>query len=197
MGFIEKVVSLMNGSPEQETGSGPATPKEAAQVQASPQDAPADAAQEAVQQPKTYTQEELETLLADKKKEWQEEREAEEQERIRNLPEAKRLKREQISKDDKIAQLEAELNRRDLQAEIIAKLDERRLPVSIAELVQYGDRESTMQSLDKLMGVFENAVQEGVMLRLRGKTPEGSYRVVGYETGSDIFARTFADAFKK
>ena len=197
MGFIEKVVSLMNGSPEQETGSVPAAPEEAAQVQASPQDAPADAAQEAVQQPKTYTQEELETLLADKKKEWQEEREAEEQERIRNLPEAERLKREQISKDDKIAQLEAELNRRDLQAEIIAKLDERRLPVSIAELVQYRDRESTMQSLDKLMGVFENAVQEGVMLRLRGKTPEGSYRVVGYETGSDIFARTFADAFKK
>lgn len=197
MGFIEKVVSLMNGSPEQETGSVPATPEEAAQVQPPAQDTPADAAQEAVQQPKTYTQEELETLLADKKKEWQEEREAEEQERIRNLPEAERLKREQISKDDKIAQLEAELNRRDLQAEIIAKLDDRRLPASIAELVQYGDRESTMQSLDKLMGVFENAVQEGVMLRLRGKTPEGSYRVVGYETGSDIFARTFADAFKK
>lgn len=197
MGFIEKVVSLMNGSPEQETGSGPATPEEAAQVQPPAQDTPADAAQEAVQQPKTYTQEELETLLADKKKEWQEEREAEEQERIRNLPEAERLKREQISKDDKIAQLEAELTRRDLQAEVIAKLDERRLPASIAELVQYRDRESTMQSLDKLMGVFENAVQEGVMLRLRGKTPEGSYRVVGYETGSDIFARTFADAFKK
>lgn len=93
--------------------------------------------------------------------------------------------------------MEAELTRRDLQAEVIAKLDERRLPASIAELVQYRDRESTMQSLDKLMGVFENAVQEGVMLRLRGKTPEGSYRVAGYETGSDIFARTFADAFKK
>lgn len=140
MGFIEKVVSLMNGSPEQETGSGPATPEEAAQVQPPAQDTPADAAQEAVQQPKTYTQEELETLLADKKKEWQEEREAEEQERIRNLPEAERLKREQISKDDKIAQLEAELTRRDLQAEVIAKLDERRLPASIAELVQYRDQ---------------------------------------------------------
>ncbi|MFQ9847661.1 MAG: hypothetical protein ACLRXC_12610 [[Clostridium] leptum] len=45
--------------------------------------------------------------------------EAEEQ-CIRNLPEAERLKREQISKDDKIAQLEAELTRRDLQAEVIA-----------------------------------------------------------------------------
>ena len=62
MGFIEKVVSLMNGSPEQETGSGPATPEEAAQVQPPAQDTPADAAQEAVQQPKTYTQEELESV---------------------------------------------------------------------------------------------------------------------------------------
>lgn len=40
MGFIEKVVSLMNGSPEQETGSGPATPEEAAQVQPRPRTHP-------------------------------------------------------------------------------------------------------------------------------------------------------------
>ncbi|MFQ9847660.1 MAG: hypothetical protein ACLRXC_12605 [[Clostridium] leptum] len=56
MGFIEKVVSLMNGSPEQETGSGPATPEEPRRCSPRPR-TPADAAQEAVQQPKTYTQE--------------------------------------------------------------------------------------------------------------------------------------------
>lgn len=61
------------------------------------------------------------------------------------MPEAERLKQEQLSKDAKIASLEAELSRRDLQAEVIAKLDERRLPVSIADLVQYGDRDSTME----------------------------------------------------
>lgn len=199
MGFIEKVVGLMNGAPEQEAASAPAAPEEAAQGQPPAQDAPADeTAQEAAQQPKTYTPEELETLLADKKREWQEEQEAEEQERLHSLPEAERLKREQLSKDDKIAQLEAELTKRDLQAEIIAKLDERRLPVGIAELVQYGDRESTMKSLDKLMGVFETAVQEGVMLRLRGKTPEGLGRAANHQNDTkDAFMRTFADAFKK
>lgn len=196
MDFIEKVVSLMGGKSAQTDTSATDTPERAAQYQ----DAPAadEAAQEAAQGPKTYTQEELDALLAEKKKEWQAEQEAQEQERLRNLPEAERLKQEQLSKDAKIASLEAELSRRDLQAEVIAKLDERRLPVSIADLVRYGDRDSTMESLDKLMGVLETAVQEGVMLRLRGKTPEGLGRAATtLNMPSDPFAKAFSDAFRK
>lgn len=196
MDFIEKVVGLMGGKAAQGDTSAAATPE----PPAPPQGAPAadEAAQETEQGPKTYTPEELKSLLAEKKKEWQAEQEAQEQERLRSLPEAERLKQEQLSKDAKIASLEAELSRRDLQAEVIAKLDERRLPVSIADLVQYGDRDSTMESLDKLMEVFEAAVQDGVMLRLRGKTPEGLGRASTH-TGqlSDPFAKAFSDAFKK
>ena len=160
---------------------------------APPQGVPAadEDAQEAEQGSKTYTPEELESLLAEKKKEWQAEQEAQEQERLRSL-------QEQLSKDAKIASLEAELSRRDLQTEVIAKLDERRLPVSIADLVQYGDRDSTMESLDKLMDVFEAAVQDGVMLRLRGKTPEGlGLAATSLNMLSDPFAKAFSDAFKK
>ena len=196
MDFIEKVVGLMSGKAAQADASAAAAPELAAQ----PQDAPAadEAAQEAAQEPKTYTPEELESLLAEKKKEWQAEQEAQEQERLRSLPEAERLKQEQLSKDAKIASLEAELSRRDLQAEVIAKLDERRLPVSIADLVQYGDRDSTMESLDKLMDVFEAAVQAGVMLRLRGKTPEGLGRAAtSLNMMSDQFAKAFSDALRK
>lgn len=196
MDFIEKVVGLMNGKTAQGDASAVAAPEPAAQ----PQDAPAadEAAQEAEQGPKTYTPEELESLLAEKKKEWQAEQEAQEQERLRSLPETERLKQEQLSKDAKIASLEAELSKRDLQAEVIAKLDERRLPVSIADLVQYWDRDSTMESLDKLMDVFEAAVQDGVMLRLRGKTPEGLSRAAtSLNMLSDPFAKAFSDAFKK
>lgn len=192
MDFIEKVVGLMSGKAAQADASAAAAPELAAQ----PQDAPA--ADEAAQEPKTYTPEELESLLAEKKKEWQAEQEAQEQERLRSLPEAERLKQEQLSKDAKIASLEAELSRRDLQAEVIAKLDERRLPVSIADLVQYGDRDSTMESLDKLMDVFEAAVQAGVMLRLRGKTPEGLGRAAtSLNMMSDPFAKAFSDALRK
>lgn len=194
MDFIEKVVGLMNGKVAD--ASAAAAPEPAAQPQGAP--AADEEAQEAEQGPKTYTLEELESLLAEKKKEWQAEQEAQEQERLRSLPEAERLKQEQLSKDAKIASLEAELSKRDLQAEVIAKLDERRLPVSIADLVQYGDRDSTMENLDKLMDVFEAAVQDGVMLRLRGKTPEGlGLAATSLNMLSDPFAKAFSDAFKK
>lgn len=195
MGFIEKVVGLMNGSQEQqpETGDSPAqepSPEQAAATE--------ETAAEEKDTAIPTTQEELDQLLATKKQEWEAERKAAEQERLRNLPEAERLKQEQLSKDAEISQLKAEINKRDLQAEIIAKLDERRLPVSIAELLPYEDRESTMKHLDKLMGVFETAVQDGVMLRLRGKTPEGLGRAAKQENSTtDPFAKSFANAFKK
>lgn len=200
MDFIEKIVGLMGGKAAQtDTSSTDAPGPESVTP---PQDTPATnegaVETEQPQEPKTYTPEELESILADKKKEWQDEQEAREQERLSKLPELERLKQEQLSSSDKIASLKAELARRDLQAEVIAKLDERRLPVSIADLVRYGDRDSTMESLDKLMGVFDTAVQEGVMLRLRGKTPEGLGRAAMHENSlTDPFARAFSDALKK
>lgn len=195
MSFFEKWMSMTDSNAAQTATSAADAQEPAAQSQGTP--AADGAAQDAEQEPKTYTPEELESLLAEKKKEWQAEREAQEQERLRSLPEAERLKQEQLSKDAKIASLEAELLKRDLREEVIAKLDERRLPTSIAELVQYGDRDSTMESLEKIMGVFETAVQDGVMLRLRGKTPEGLGRAaVGTGMLSDPFAKAFSDAFK-
>ncbi len=211
MDFIEKIVGLMGGKAAQTDTSATDAPEPESATP--PQDEPTASEgageTEQAQEPKTYTPEELESILADKKKEWQEEQEAREQERLSKLSESERLKLEQISKDDEIASLKAELARRDLQAEVIAKLDEQRLPVSIAELVQYGDRDSTMESLDKLMGVFETAVQQGVMLRLRGKTPEGLGVAAEWQNSfvdpvakgligkDDPFAKAFSDALKK
>ncbi len=199
MDFIEKIVGLMGGKATRTDTNATDAPEPESVTP--PQDTTADEGSgeaEQAQESKTYTPEELESILADKKKEWQEEQEAWEQERLSKLSESERLKLEQIAKNDEIASLKAELARRDLQAEVIAKLDERRLPVSIADLVQYGDRDSTMESLDKLMGVFETAVQEGIMLRLRGKTPEGLGRAANHENRlTDSFAKAFSDALKK
>lgn len=197
MDFIEKIVGLMGGKAAQTDTSATDTP--GSKSVTPPQDTPtADEGSgetEQPQEPKTYTPEELESILADKKKEWQD---AREQERLSKLPELEWLKQEQLSNSDKIASLKPELAQRDLQAEVIAKLDERRLSVSIAELAQYEDRDSTMENLDKLMGVFDTAVQEGVMLRLRGKTPEGLGRTAMHENSlTDPFARAFSDALKK
>lgn len=193
MGFIEKIVGLMNNSnaPEQE--------KTVDSAETPPQEqtaAPADeAALKGTQEPKNYTPEELETLFSEKKKEWQEEQNRMEQERIQSLPEAERLKQELILKETEISQLKAEQEKRDLKTEVIAKLEERRLPASVADILSYSDRESTLKSLDKIMGVFESLVQEGVNNRLRGKTPSGLGGAAQAENG--LYRDPFAQAFIK
>lgn len=196
MDFIEKVVGLMSGKTAQADASAAAAPEPAEQ----PQDAPAaDAAeQDAVQEQKTYTQEEMESLFAERKKEWQAEQDAQEQERLRGLPEAERLKQEQLSKDAKIASLEAELSRRDLQADAVAKLEKEGFPVGLANLLTYTDQESMEKSLECVQEIFKASLEAAVKERLRGRTPEGlGGAATRLNMISDPFVRAFSDAFKK
>lgn len=196
MDFIEKVVGLMSGKTAQGDTSAAAAPEPAAQPQGAP--AADEAAQEAEQGPKAYTPEELESLLTEKKKEWQAEQEAQEQERLRTLPETERMKQEQLSKDAKIASLEAELSRRDLQAEAISKLETSGFPVGLADLLIYTDQESMEKSLDRVQEVFKASLEAAVKDRLRGRTPEGlGGAATRLNMLSDPFAMAFSDAFKK
>lgn len=191
MNFIEKIIGIRNNAsePEQEkkTDSAAVPPQETNTV-------PADETASKGTQERfiPYTSEELENLLAEKKQEWQEEQSRMEQERIQSLPETERLKQELLIKEKEISRLKAEQEKQDLKAEVIAKLEERRLPASIADILTYSDRESTFKSFDKVISVFETAVQEGVNNRLRGKTPEGIRRT------TDIVQRlvTDTDSFK-
>ena len=188
MGFIEKMVGIMGGTLSQEPSASP--PQDAPQADAPAADTPP--------QPKMYSAQEVESLVAAREKEWKDRQEAEYKERLSRLPEDERLKQEAISKDAQIAQLQAEISKRDLQSEIIAKLGERQLPASLAEMVQYGDKESTMKSAERIMDIFDRAVQETIKLRLRGKTPEG----IGAAAATlgeiqDPFAQTFVKAFEK
>lgn len=195
MGFIEKVVGLMNHS-EPENSSAEKTEEESS-GKSQEQSPVSDETPPEKAETQTYTQEELEKLLQEKKEEWMQEQAEAERERIRNLPEQERLKQEQLSKDAEISRLKEEILRRDLKAEIIKTLDEKKLPVSIAELVQYGDRESTMKSLEKITEVFERSVQEGVMLRLRGKTPDGLGRASKTENRlSDPFTKALSESVR-
>lgn len=201
MSFLDKFMSIASG------GGGPAgeggTPSDPApdtpeQTTTPGEQTPPGADQRPdgqAAQPTTYTPDELEQLLTDKKAEWLAEQEAAEQERLRDLPEKERLKREQIQKEDRIAQLEAELAKRDMQAAVIAKLEEQRLPASLSELVKYGDEKTTMESLDRVAGIVKMAVDEGVMLRLRGKTPSGLGMAATRENATtDPFAMAFSNA---
>lgn len=186
MGFIERMLGVRDEAPAE-------TEPETAELQPDTQQ---DGTEGAEAQPQSYTQDELDFLISEKKKEWLEEVRAEEQARINQLPEEERQKREEISKDDEISRLKAEIAKRDMQEKVLAALEEKQLPVGIAKLVQYGDEESTMKSLDAVIDVFSSAVQEGVRQRLRGRTPEGLGAASVLNSTKDPFAQAFTKALK-
>lgn len=201
MGFIEKITAVMNGTTTEQTDPA-TTAAEPDQRGDHPTELDKPAAEGTNPQPEQTalptTPEEMEQFLTAKRKEWTEEQEAKEQERLRYLPERERQRQEQLAKEKELADLKAELARRDMQAAVIAKLEEKRLPASVAELVQYGDEQATMESLDKVCGIIETMVLEGINLRLRGKTPEGLGMAAHRENViTDAFARAFMDTSKK
>lgn len=183
MGLIERISEAMKPVPGQ---AEPETKKTDAEIQTEQTTATetgdgADAPDEAIpSEEKTYSQEEIEAIIDERKKTWETER------------------MNALSKDSQIEELRAELLRRDLKEKVTARLEEARLPLSVAEFVQYTDEAGTMANLEKVITTVNQLVQDGVMMRLRGKTPEGLGRAShgGKET-TDPFAKAFLDAMKK
>lgn len=144
---------------------------------------------------KTYSTDEVNSLLEAKKQEWQQEQSTNREEYLKSLPEIERLKVQGLSKDEEIKTLKTEILKRDMKDEIITKLDQSGLSISLAQLVQYSDRKGTMESLDQIIKVVNEAVNDGVDARLRGsarpvKAPEQ------YSEQKDVFSREFDKAFK-
>lgn len=185
MGFIERIVEAMKPTSEPgqaeteikktdaeiqteqttstETGDGADVPDEAAHSEE-----------------KTYSQEEIEAIIEERKKEWETEQ------------------MNALSKDGQIEKLKAELLKKDLKEKVTARLEEAKLPLGVAEFVQYTDEAGTMENLEKVIITVNQLVQEGVMMRLRGKTPEGLGRANnGAKETTDPFAKAFLDAMKE
>lgn len=100
-----------------------------------------------------------------------------------------------LSKDGQIEKLKAELLKRDLKEKVTVRLEEAKLPLGVADFVQYTDEAGTMASLEKVITTVNQLVQDGVKMRLRGKTPEGLGNAADTSMMPE-FARTFIDAMK-
>lgn len=184
MGFIERIVEAMKPAtvPEQVKSGAEKTDDKIQGPQTDEMNtddkadlpAPAEEAKE-----KTYSQDEMNAIIEERKKEW-------ETEQIASL-----------SKDGQIEKLKAELLKRDLREKVISRLGEANLPIGVAEFVQYTDEAETMDNLEKVITTVNQLVQEGITLRLRGKTPEGLGMAAQRENKvSDPFAKAFLDAMK-
>lgn len=186
MGFIERMVEAMKPAAAQatqaqlqatdkETATQSSTePKQAGRTE-SPEETAAD--QDEAPEGKSYSEGDIEAIIAERKKTWEIERMS------------------SLSKDSQIEELKAEIQKRDLKEKIVSKLEEAKLPLGVADLVQYSDEAGTMENLEKVITTINQLVQDGITMRLRGRTPEGLGNAANASM-TDPFAKAFTDAMQ-
>lgn len=77
----------------------------------------------------------------------------------------------QKKKEKELADKEEALTRRELMAEAKNTLAEKKLPVGLAEVLNYSDAESCNKSIDAVEKAFQEAVQAAVEEKLKGGVP--------------------------
>lgn len=139
--------------------------------------------QDGEQQPRMFTQEELDTAIANRLNRYKRDEakrieaartEARnEAEKLAKMTEDQRLEHEraraeQAAKDREaaIAQREADITRRELRAAAIDTLAQKGLPRGLEAILTYTDADACNASIDAVEKVFRDAVQEGVNERL-------------------------------
>ncbi len=177
MNFIEKMLGIRNDAVEPETEptateENPTVPE--AGSEAEQEDPAADPAQQDDQQPKTFTPEELECFVEEKRREWEAEQKAAEAERLKRLPEEDRLKQEKLSAQDELAKLKEEIGKLKVRDKLIDYLNKHGYPIGLEKILPYtSDEEAAMKSMEMLIETFDESVYAAVRERLRGKTPAG------------------------
>jgi hypothetical protein len=142
------------------------------------------------QEPKTYTQDEVDKLLqseADKRvtealktarakweKEYKEqlEREKKEAERLSKLSAEEREKELLKQKEEELAEKEKAIRMKELHLDTIEVLAEEGLPVGFAEFLIKNDAETTNENIKKFKKEWQEALSKAVDERIKGKSPK-------------------------
>lgn len=94
-----------------------------------------------------------------------------EAEKLSKMTELERKAYEQKKEAEKIQQRERDITRRELMAEAKNTLGDKKLPVSLADILDYSDAEKCNSSLAIVEKVFNEAVEAGVNEKLKGGPP--------------------------
>lgn len=167
---------------------------------------------EAKQQPRMFTQEELDTAIANRLSRYKRDEakrieaartEARsEAEKLAKMTEDQRLEHEraraeQAARDREaaIAQREADITRRELRAAAIDTLAQKGLPRGLEAILTYTDADACNASIDAVEKVFRDAVQEGVNERLRASGVQlrngGNNNDYSRMSDADYYAATY------
>lgn len=131
--------------------------------------------EEAPQETATYTQEDVDRLLAQKEAECQARQDAavqaarSEADRLLSMTDEERAQAR--AHEEELASREQELVRRELRAQAIEQLAGRQLPAELADLLDYTDAEHCAASMETIERLFREAVQKGVERRIAGGAP--------------------------
>lgn len=116
----------------------------------------------------------------------------EEQERKSKLSPEELKAEEEAEKDKKITELEHQLMVRNCKDNAVKILDEKKLPVSLADILDYSTEESATKSLDVVTKTFTECLENAIKERLKGKTPTGLNANNDINSTADAQAKIFA-----
>lgn len=93
-----------------------------------------------------------------------------EAERLAQMTEKERQEALEAEREQQLADREAELNRRELKANSLLELSERKLPTELIDVVVLTDADACKKSIDALDSAFKKAVDSAVDERLKTST---------------------------
>lgn len=115
-----------------------------------------------------------------------------EQERKAKLTPEELKAEEDAEKDKKITDLEHQLMVRNSKDYAIKVLDEKKLPVALADVLDYSSEETAKNSLDIVTKTFTECLENAIKERLKGKTPTGLNANNDINSTADAQAKIFA-----
>lgn len=95
----------------------------------------------------------------------------EEHQRLSKLSEKERQDAELTKREQEIADREADIKRKELRADAINDLTEKKLPTNFVDFLLADDSEKTLENINTFKTSFEEAVNNAVKEALRQETP--------------------------
>ena len=143
------------------------------------------------QDEKKYTDADVDAIIDKKFAKWKSEQEAKENEakKLAKMNADEKEKYQLDQREQKLADREKAIARKELTAEAKAMLSERDLPVELVNVVDLTSAETVSQSVAVLQKSWEQAVQKGVQEKLKGGAPMKQAPVDSDSITKEEFAR--------
>ena len=94
-----------------------------------------------------------------------------EAEKLARMNAEQKAEYERQKHEDELARREADITRRELRAEALNQLGEKKLPTKLADILDYSSADACTKSIESVTAAFQEAVAEGVAAATKGGKP--------------------------